>query len=304
MATHWLVLPAFAKINLSLELLGRRADGYWEIRTVYQTISLQDRLRLRLTRRGGVSLRVRGGGAPAGQANLVYKALTRTARLVGWRGGVEAELEKGIPAARGLGGGSSDAAVAIIGLLRLTRTKLDAAELYRLGRSLGADVPFFFAGGRALGVGRGDEVHPVPDGRRQWCLLVCPPQEVSTPAAYRWAGSARAGRLTPRGGADNIASLRRLHTLRWSAGNDFERVVFARFPELKRIRALLQSQGASQAALSGSGSALFALFDWRIPAQRAARRVATAGAAYLVETIPGDTYRRKLGLSGDTVARF
>lgn len=295
MPRDWLALPAFAKVNTSLELLGRRSDGYTEIRTVYQSITLHDRLRLRLTQAGGIAVRVAEGGAPSGRDNLVYRALSRARSLLGLRRGIEVELEKNIPAARGLGGGSSDAAVALLGLLRLTRTRLASQELEKLGRSLGADVPFFFFGGRALGVGRGDEVYPLPDRPRQWCVLVCPPRPLATRTAYAWARKAEPRRLTLRGRPGKITgSHLRLDAL-WATGNDLEAAVFPRFPELARMKAALLAEGARQAGLSGSGSTVYALFSRRAPARWAAERLAAAGDVFLVRTLPREIYRRKLG---------
>lgn len=282
-------LPAFAKINLNLELVGRRTDGYWEIRTRYQTVSLHDRLRLRLTRSGGVSVRVLGGGAPSGRANLVYRILARACRRLGLCGGVEVEIEKNIPVARGLGGGSSDAASALLGLLRLTGERLADGELVRLGAAVGADVPFFFVGGQAWGVGRGDDVHPLDDSEPAYCLLVCPPLRLPTRAAYAWA--ARAGltrRRRPAIIADSPDGL-------WGTGNDFEPVIFSRFPELARMKAALLGAGARQAGLSGSGSTVYALFTHRAAAERAAARWARTASVFLAETLSRARYRRALG---------
>ena len=291
MSSFWLLLPAFAKINLSLELLGRRADGYCEIRTRYQTVSLHDRLRLRLTRRSGIEVRVPGGGAPAGRANLIYPLLQRARRALGLRRGVEVELEKNIPAERGLGGGSSDAAAALLGLLRLTGTRLSEEELARLGAGAGADVPFFFAGGHALGVGRGDEVHPLDDSEPAWCLLLCPPRRLPTRSAYAWA---RRGALTRRRRAAIIADS---PDGLWGTGNDFEPVVFSRFPELARMKAALLGAGARQAGLSGSGSTVYALFTHRAAAERASRLAGWARTAgvFLGETLSRARYRSALG---------
>ena len=291
MSSSWLLLPAFAKINLSLELLGRRADGYCEIRTRYQTVSLYDRLRLCLTRGGEIVVRVPGGGAPAGRANLIHRLLARARRGLGLRRGVEVELEKNIPVERGLGGGSSDAAAALLGLLRLTRTRVSEEELCRLGASLGADVPFFFAGGHALGVGRGDDIHPLDDIEPAYCLLLCPPRRIPTRAAYAWA--ARAGltrRRRPAIIADSPDGL-------WGTGNDFEPVVFSRFPELARMKAALLGAGARQAGLSGSGSTVYALFTHRAAAERASRYAGWARTAgvFLAETLSRARYRRALG---------
>jgi 4-diphosphocytidyl-2-C-methyl-D-erythritol kinase len=303
-----LALPAFAKINRSLELLGPRPDRYWEIRTLYQTVSLHDRLRLRLTRaHGKVVVRVPGGGAPAGRANLLYRLLARARRLLTLRQGVEVELEKNIPAGRGLGGGSSDAAAALVGLLRLAGIRLSRAELSRLGGAVGADVPLFFLGGSALGVGRGDEVYALEDTRPMPCVLLCPPTPISTRRAYAWAAAQRsARRLTPRRRPAIITGRRWWPARRefvaggpdqfWAVGNDFESVIFCRFPELARMKAALLRAGAEEAGLSGSGSTVYALFARRADAERAA---AWAGVAtvYVVETLPRGRYQRALNLA-------
>lgn len=301
--SDWLGLPAFAKINLSLELLGRRADGYAELRTVYQSVTLHDRLRMRLTRRSGIEVRVPAGGAPAGRGNLIYRLLGRACRALDIRRGVEVELEKNIPVARGLGGGSSDAAAALAGLLRLTGSWLPEVELGRLGAEVGADVPFFFLGGRALGVGRGDEVFPLDDLEPSVCLLVSPPQPVATRAAYRWVGwfgsrsrrRARNEALTPRRRRAIMDDSRWSPDRLWGAGNDFEPAVFSRFPELARMKAALLGAGARQAGLSGSGSTVYGLFSHRAAAERAAARWAGAAALFVVETLPRPRYQRALG---------
>ncbi|HXE74839.1 MAG TPA: 4-(cytidine 5'-diphospho)-2-C-methyl-D-erythritol kinase [Candidatus Xenobia bacterium] len=285
-----LSLPAFAKINLSLELLGRRADGYWEIRTVYQTVSLHDRLHLRLTRRGGVEIRVPHGGAPSGRANLAAKILERARRQLGLKQGIEVEIEKNIPMARGLGGGSSDAAAALVGLLRLAREQLPEEALRRLAAAAGSDVPFFLLGGRALGVGRGEEVYPLDDLPARYCVLLCPPWPISTRAAYNWARQ-----LTPPRRAAKIMGAGSLQDGLWSSGNDFEPVVFPRFPDLARMKAALLRAGAEQAGLSGSGSTVYGLFADRASAEAAAARWAGAAAAFVAVTLPRSAYRRSLG---------
>src|SRR5258706_14460969 len=147
-------IPAFAKINLRLDVLGKREDGFHELRTIFQTISLQDELRLRASRSEGTALSIEGNqllSAEPVEKNLVYRAVDALRRELRIRGGVEIQLKKAIPAGRGLGGGSSDAAAALLGTLRLEGRKLPAARLLEIAASLGADVPFFLLGGRALG---------------------------------------------------------------------------------------------------------------------------------------------------------
>src|SRR5271166_255971 len=151
-------IPAYAKVNLRLEVLGKRADGYHELRTVFHTVSLHDTLELRASRKADITLTIRGNDALSQEAagkNLVYRAVDSLRNELKIRSGVDITLHKKIPAGRGLGGGSSDAAAALLGYLQLTRGKIPTPRLIEIAATLGADVPFFLFGGCALGVGRG-----------------------------------------------------------------------------------------------------------------------------------------------------
>ena len=268
-------LPAFAKINLHLQVLGKRGDGYHELRTVFQTVSLRDELRLSTSRRPGISLRIQGNEALSGEPlekNLVYRAIEALRSKLGNAAGVEVELKKGIPAGRGLGGGSSDAAAALLGYLRLTGKRLELETLLQIAAGLGADVPFFLFGGTALGVGRGDEIYPLPDAPKESVLIVSPKDvHVPTVDAYRWL-NAPAMELTKPGGDHKLL---RFCALCWSlqgAGlaNDFEGPVFRQHARLEEIKAGLLRQGALEALLAGSGSAVFGVFPSPAKARRAA----------------------------------
>jgi len=188
-------IPAYAKVNLRLEVLGKRADGYHELRTIFQTVGLHDTLEFRSSRHPGISLQIQGNEALAKEEmekNLVYRAVDALRRESRVRPGVEITLQKKIPAGRGLGGGSSDAAAALLGYLQFTRQKFETPRLLDIASSLGADVPFFLFGGTALGISRGEEIYPLPDARRLTLLIVSPKEiHVPTPDAYRWlhAGS-------------------------------------------------------------------------------------------------------------------
>jgi 4-diphosphocytidyl-2-C-methyl-D-erythritol kinase len=282
-------LPAFAKINLCLHVLGKRADGYHELRTVFQTISLHDTLRLTLTRHPGISLETDNPALPSGRENLVWRALEALRRELRLRGGVRAELTKRIPAARGLGGGSSDAAAALVGMLRLSRRKLPAARLVKLAAGLGADVPFFLFGGRALGLGRGDEVYPLPELSGRTMLVVSPRDVgISTREAYRWVSR----RLTMR---KQVPKLHSFCALCWSVqgdvSNDFEAAIFRRYPRLARLKQGLLRRGALEAALAGSGSAVFGLFRNPAQARRAARGF-PKDQVFVCKTLSRGEYRR------------
>jgi len=284
-------LPAFAKINLHLHVLGRRADGYHELRTIFQAISLRDTLTLSIVRQPGITLEIDNPSLPTGLENLVYRAIDVIRREIGFAGGIRAHLQKRIPVARGLGGGSSDAAAALIGMLRLTETKVPLPRLIEVAAGLGADVPFFLFGGRALAVNRGDEIYPLADTAPRTIVLVSPRDiAVSTKDAYQWLSAELTNRAEPR----NIWGF---CALCWSrpgtVSNDFEGPVFSRHPRLGQIRDGLLERGAAEAALAGSGSAVFGVF--RNPAQ--ARRTARAfpeDSVFVVETLPRKDYGRAL----------
>jgi 4-diphosphocytidyl-2-C-methyl-D-erythritol kinase len=289
-------IPAFAKINLRLDILGKRADGFHELRTIFQTISLHDELRFRSTRQPGISLSIEGSqqlSVEPPEKNLVYRAVDALRRELRIRNGIELELKKTIPAGRGLGGGSSDAAAALLGYLRLTKKKIAPARLLEIASSLGADVPFFLRGGRALGVNKGDEIYPLPDIPKLGILVVSPKKiHVPTPDAYRWL-KAKPFELTKPA---ITSKLFQFCALCWSArgsglSNDFEGPVFRRHPRLGKIKRELLQRGAAEASLAGSGSAVFGVF----PSPAMARRAAVGfphDQTFVCETISRDRYAR------------
>ena len=289
-------IPAFAKINLRLEILGKRPDGYHELRTILQSVSLHDELRLRASGNSGIALTVRGNESLSREPlrkNLVYAAIDALRRELKIRSGVEIELRKTIPAGRGLGGGSSDAAAALRGYLRLTRRTIPDPRLLEIAAALGADVPFFLFGGRALGVGRGDEIYPLPDIASHALLIVSSREiHVPTPDAYRWL---KARALTKSTAAPKLF---KFCSLCWSTpatglSNDFEPPVFRRHPRLAAIKRELLRRGATEASLAGSGSAVFGVF----PSPALARRAAVGfqdDQTFVCETISRDRYLRKV----------
>ena len=287
-------LPAFAKVNLCLHVLGRRPDGYHELRTIFQAIALRDTLELSIAKLRGIELEVSDPALSAGPDNLVYRAIEAIGCEVGLRGGIRAKLTKRIPVARGLGGGSSDAAAALIGMLRLTGHQRDfpPAKLMEIASRLGADVPFFLFGGRALAVNRGDEIYPLPDAPQRTIVLVSPRGiGVSTKDAYEWLSA----ELTNRANPPNIW---KFCALCWSrqgeVSNDFEAPVFRRHPRLGEIRDRLLQVGAAEAALAGSGSAVFGVFRNPAQARRAARNF-PEDSVFVVETLSRGKYGRAMG---------
>jgi 4-diphosphocytidyl-2-C-methyl-D-erythritol kinase len=289
-------VPAYAKVNLRLDVLGRRADGYHELRTIFQAISLHDTLVLESKREPGIDLRIAGNPQLAGEPgrdNLVYRAIEELGREIKFQQGIRAVLTKRIPVGRGLGGGSSDAAAALLGILRLSGKRIAPARLLEIASKLGADVPFFLQGGRALGVGRGDEIYPLPDQKRR-DVLVISPHDIAVPTkdAYRWL----AEQLTNE---DGPSKLMRFCALCWSPqgsalSNDFEAAVFPRYPRLTAIKRELLQQGAAEASLAGSGSAVFGVYQHPAKARRAARAF-PKDQVFLCSTLSRAEYLRKMG---------
>jgi 4-diphosphocytidyl-2-C-methyl-D-erythritol kinase len=255
-------VKAFAKINVGLRVLYRRPDGYHELRTVFQTVSLADTLDIAWT--PGRSSSVSVEGAPEIADNIAARAAHRVLDHFQVRGSVRIGLQKKIPSGAGLGGGSSDAAAVLLALpVLMGKSPIPAA----IAAELGSDVPFFLYGGRALGLGRGEELYPLPEPAPSKGLLVVPDIHSSTAEAYRDLSE----KLTL------IALQNKLSTFQtelWQSGkavsgghgrpeaiNDFEAVVCARYPGIGTIRDRLQRLGASPAAMSGSGSAVFGIFN-------------------------------------------
>jgi 4-diphosphocytidyl-2-C-methyl-D-erythritol kinase len=290
-------IPAFAKVNLRLDVLGKRADGYHELRTVFHTVSLHDALRFRSRREQGIALQIHGNeqlSQEATEKNLAYRAVDALRRELRIRPGVEILLQKRIPAGRGLGGGSSDAAAALLGYLQFTKKQIARQRLLEIASGLGADVPFFLFGGRALGIGKGDEIYPLPDIAKRALLIVSPKDiHVPTPDAYRWLHAPELASLT------KFAANHKLFefcALCWSAqreplSNDFEEAVFRRHPRLAKIRRALLQGGASEALLAGSGSAVFGVF----PSPAMARRAVVGfphDQTFVCETLSRSRYAR------------
>jgi 4-diphosphocytidyl-2-C-methyl-D-erythritol kinase len=286
---------ALAKLNLGLKVLNRRPDGYHELRTVFQTISLGDTMELEFApgRGTGIELSCR----PEIPDNLAARAARLAMEAFGIRGRLALRLTKRIPLGGGLGGGSSDAAAVLLALPVLAGKRAGLGTLIELASRLGSDVPFFLLGGTAVAVGRGTELYPLPDPPSSQGLIVIPPVRVSTPEAYRALGR----ELTEAPGSRTISSFQELvwrlgcrPPQGWSAEpleNDFETVVYARHPRLKSARRKLKKLGARPASLTGSGAALFGLFPSRREAAAAA--AAFAGAEVSVfATVSRAGYRR------------
>jgi 4-diphosphocytidyl-2-C-methyl-D-erythritol kinase len=277
---------AHAKVNLDLRVLGTRPDGYHELRTVFQSIELHDVLTVAAVP-GPFVLRCRARGVPTDERNLVWRAAVLLWRALGRVGDPcdpEVTLEKVIPTEAGLGGGSADAAAGLQALARLWGGA-PVSLLREVGGSIGADVPFFLAGGTALGLGRGDEIYPLVDLPRHSVVVVRLPFGVSTAEAFAWYDEDRAaGVREPR------ADLQVL-PVPWPSRaaqmiNDLEPPVMRRHPEILAVKQALRENGAVAASMSGSGSAVFGLFRTRPAAVRALNALPrTSGTAMLSRTL-------------------
>jgi len=300
MPANSFTLPSFAKVNLFLRVLGKRTDGFHEICTIFQTVSLCDYLTFDKDKK--ITLTCDDEDIPTGESNLIVKAAELLRENLAIKKGAKIHLEKHIPAPGGLGGGSSNAAVALLGLIKLWRIEIDFENLCEIGKELGSDVPFFFYGGTALGTGRGTEIFSLEDFRKNYVLIVTPKIDVSTADAF---AHLNATDLTNKGSKsilqicrDKVNSL----YLRQSAlKNDFERVIFEIEPEVARVKENLFAGGAKRALLSGSGASVFGIFDTNEQQQNAleALRGERDWRVFPVETVSRLAYQNSLRLEKD-----
>jgi 4-diphosphocytidyl-2-C-methyl-D-erythritol kinase len=266
-----------AKINLTLRILGTRPDGYHELRTMLQSLALHDTLTFTPIA-GAFTIECNDSQCPVDDSNLVWHAAEWLWREAGWAGapsGVRVQIRKQIPLAAGLGGGSSNAAAALRALAALWRIAIDEDRLRTAAQTLGADVPFFFEGGTVLGLDRGDVLFPLIDRPPSWVVLALPDFGISTQEAYRWWDD------------DHREEEPAAET-----GNDLQAPVTSRHPAIGRAVRRLQRLGSTHAAMSGSGSAVFGLFDGQRKARAAARGVSAARVEALVtRTLSRREYR-------------
>lgn len=259
-----LAVRTACKVNLFLRILGRRPDGYHELRTRFQTIDLGDELEAE--RSGDLTLEVDDPAIPADGTNLVLRAAELLRREAGRRDGARIVLRKRVPAGGGLGGGSADAAAALLLLRELWQLPIADGRLAELGAGLGSDVPFFLTGGTALGTGRGERIEPEPDQPPRDLLLLVPPGSLSTPLVYQTYAELRAG-SRPSASLTAPAPVPRILPSDEvvERGNDLEAAAFALRPDLAGLRERLLETGADEAWLCGSGVCLFALHGAGIP---------------------------------------
>ncbi len=268
-------LAAFAKINLFLRILGKRSDNYHELCTIFQTVLLKDFLTFSLA--DEIVLTCDATEIPLDETNLVTKAARLLQSKYDVKKGAEINLEKNIPAPGGLGGGSSNAAVALLGLSKLWNLKINFAELCEIGATLGADVPFFFYGGTALGSGRGTEIFPLTDFGAKHLLIVTPKVSVSTKVAFARLNAPNLTDFDSKGILKICRNEAETAYLQQSKlENGFEKTIFEVEPEIAQVKKELLESGASSALLSGSGASVFAIFDTNEQRQNALSELRSA----------------------------
>jgi len=291
-------LPSFAKINLDLRILGTRPDGYHDLRTVFSSLALFDNVTV-TARRGALAVTCDEPDIPTDQRNLVWKAASLLHRTATGKSGksslprdIAIDLRKRVPSEAGLGGGSANAAMTLLALNKLWKLDLDLATLTRIAARLGADVPYFLVGGTALGLGRGDDIYPLADMPPVHVVILRPGFGVATSDAYKWFDEESrrsmkdpAPRAIPPGWPAWSATLR----------NDLEAPVVRHHPAIGRIRQSLLDAGAAFAAMSGSGSAVFGLFERADAARRTANDLARPGWLSLhTRTLDRREYARRV----------
>jgi 4-diphosphocytidyl-2-C-methyl-D-erythritol kinase len=298
-------IRSFAKINLGLAIGAARPDGFHSLRTIYQTVGLHDLLKIDVARGTGIEIRCKDPRVPDDETNTCWRIAERVLRSLKERKKVVIAIEKNLPVQGGIGGGSSNAVATMLGLEKALKTKLSGQERLRIASEVGSDLPLFLLGGTVLGCGRGEEVWPLPD-LAPWDVVIATPEiGVSTPEAFRrWDELVRNnGKLTDTGLSDRISKFSRsafewltglpttgvpassgsraetllLDLVRAGIENDFERVVFPEYPELRDVKRALEREGAKFASLSGSGSTVFGLFSAPAAAEKAAETLSRSG---------------------------
>jgi 4-diphosphocytidyl-2-C-methyl-D-erythritol kinase len=270
-------LPSFAKINWSLQILGKRPDGYHEVRTTLQTVSLHDDLDFEQREAGGISLTCDDPEIPTGSENLIVRGAQTLKDRYSVGEGVRIHLEKRIPTRAGLGGASSNAAVSLLALRRLWNIQATAEELAEIASSLGADVPFFLLGGCVSATGTGTTVATLADDETAHVIIIHPLASVSTADAYKALNSPA---LTSNNSIPILSSPPNEANSRESKPwglreprNDFESVIFDMEPEIERAKTALLTAGAQGALLAGSGSSVFGIFANLEAQQRALNEI-------------------------------
>ena len=261
---------AYAKINLGLDVLRRRPDGYHEVKMVMQTVDIYDDLFLEKTEKPGVELQIDGSDLTAGKDNLICRAAELFMEEKGIAGGVKIRLVKRIPIAAGMAGGSSDAAATLRGMNELWETGCSAQELQEIGVRLGADIPYCVVGGTMLSEGIGEILTPLPAPPECVLLIAKPEISVSTKFVYE---NLHADTLKSHPDIDGmVEAIRRgqLEGITERMGNVLETVTTKTYPVIEEIKTVMNVKGAENALMSGSGPTVFGIFGQKEQAEAAA----------------------------------
>jgi 4-diphosphocytidyl-2-C-methyl-D-erythritol kinase len=273
-------IKSFAKINLGLEVLRKRDDGYHEVRTLFQTIDFWDLLEFLPVSGNRIVLKGNDKKISWDESNLIHRAACLLKERSGGTEGVAIHVTKNIPAGKGLGGGSSNAAMTLYALNLFWGLHLEKQSLMEMACALGADVPFFLEGGLCLGLGRGDQVIPLEEPEKFFCVLVFPALSVSTASAYRklsvsLTSKPKDSKIIRFFGSRDFGLLE----------NDFEEILFRDHPQLKAIKSLIQSQGSELSLVSGTGSCVFGLFLEKRKAEKALGLLARQDSVITTESL-------------------
>ncbi|MFN2576962.1 MAG: 4-(cytidine 5'-diphospho)-2-C-methyl-D-erythritol kinase [Pyrinomonadaceae bacterium] len=292
-----LTLPAFAKINLTLRVVGKRADGYHDLDTVVQTVSLHDTIQMSRQDQPQIILSCNDRSLSPGEENLVIRAATALQKAWAPHQGARIYLEKRIPVQAGLGGGSSDAAVTLIGLATLWQLRATKTDLLSIAARLGADVPLFLFGGKTRGTGIGEKVEALAGEVQKFLLIVKPNANINTPDAYK-ALDERS--LTTHNSKTILSTSSESQVFDGDFApliNDFEAVAFDLAPEIRSAKAALLKAGANAAMLAGSGAAVFGIFDSGDAQRRAIQAIEleTGWRVFPCRTVARDEYEAALG---------
>lgn len=262
-------LNAFAKVNLGLDVVRKREDGYHEVRMIMQTVNLYDKIIMEKSQKTGISLKTNLSYLPVNENNLVYKAVNLLKEEFGIETGVEIQLEKYIPVAAGMAGGSSDAAAALVGMNKLFYLNLTKKQLMERGVKLGADVPYCVMRGTALSEGIGERLTSLPPAPKCHILIAKPPISVSTKFVYE---NLKIDELTERPDIDgmiNSIKMGDLYGVAKRLSNVLEKVTIKEYPVIEQIKQEMIQAGALNSIMSGSGPTVFGLFDDKEKAVRA-----------------------------------
>jgi 4-diphosphocytidyl-2-C-methyl-D-erythritol kinase len=307
------LIRSFAKINIGLRIGAARGDGFHELRTVYQTLAIHDLIKVDVGRGVGIEILCKNPAVPADESNTCWRITERVLKALKMRGKVRITIEKNLPVRGGLGAASSNGVATMLALEKVLKCRLSAEERLRIAAEVGSDLPLFLIGGTSLGTGRGEQVYALEDLPQLHCVVATPPVGVSTPAAFAdWDERYPAPKLTPRNSSDKISTFSYsvyewlngsrfsptgvpdngwdraeallLDLVRAGIENDFESVVFPRYPAIREVKRVLERSDAGYVSLSGSGSTVYGLFKDEQTSATAARKVTETGIPAQVTT--------------------